>query len=77
MTFDPVRDCPHGCLKGKCAQCDLMDVNIALETVEAENEVLRATIKSALKWCHQGHGDFPAKGCGLCSPLLAALKEPE
>lgn len=25
------------------------------------------------RWCHTGHGAFPAKQCGMCSRILAAL----
>lgn len=32
-----------------------------------------AALESASKWCHQGHGSFPAQKCGLCQPILAAI----
>lgn len=34
---------------------------------------LEGALGGVLKWCHQGHGGFPIKQCGLCSPALRAL----
>lgn len=46
------------------------DANAAL--IAAAPEMLEA-LKGAVAWCHQGHGGFPRKQCGLCKPLLAAI----
>jgi hypothetical protein len=36
-----------------------------------------ATLKAVAKWCHGGHGCFPAAQCGLCAPVLRAIAKAE
>lgn len=40
--------------------------------VNAAPDMLFA-LESVSRWCHQGHGNFPAQSCGLCKPVFAAL----
>lgn len=42
--------------------------------VQAAPTLLRA-LEAVSKWCHQGHGNFPASQCGLCKPVFEALAE--
>jgi len=35
MIFDPVRDCEHGRLKGKCDTCDLAQAEARIAELEA------------------------------------------
>lgn len=44
----------------------------ALSLMRAAPVMYEALVK-AVDWCHQGHGGFTIKNCGLCKPLLAAI----
>lgn len=54
---------------GPCSEANAALISAAPDMLEA--------LKGALEWCHGRHGDFPARGCGLCQPLLAALNKAE
>lgn len=53
----------------------LIKANEALAAERARSERYREALAGVSKWCHSGHGDFPASGCGLCKPVFAALEE--
>lgn len=38
-----------------------------------EKTALLETLRRASEWSHSGHGAFPAKQCGLCAPIIAAI----
>ena len=40
---DPIRDCPHGSMKGKCDSCELVEAGARIAELEAENARLRET----------------------------------
>lgn len=39
----------------------------------ASEAAMLETLRRTAKWCHAGHGTYPASSCGLCKPLLAAI----
>ena len=50
--------------------CNVKPADAAL--IEAAPEMYLA-LSAVEKWCHQGHGAYPAAQCGLCKPVVAAL----
>lgn len=46
----------------------------AQHVYDAAPEML-AALESVAQWCHQGHGNYPAKNCGLCRPVFEAIKK--
>lgn len=51
--------------KGGCGAC-----SVCCGELRKERDRLKQVLADALKWCHQGHGDFAAASCGLCAPLV-------
>jgi hypothetical protein len=42
-----------------------------------EVERLRDVLLDTAVWCHAGHGDHPKSTCGLCRPIIEALRDKE
>lgn len=42
--------------------------------VEHAEEML-AVLRYVASWCHQGHGGYPIKNCGLCKPVLEVIEK--
>jgi hypothetical protein len=55
-------------------RAEASQAKLELADSEAHVKALVETLKGAAKWCHEGHGCFPAKQCGLCKPVLVALE---
>jgi hypothetical protein len=49
------------------------DLRALLDEVERLRDVLLDTAV----WCHAGHGDHPKSTCGLCRPIIEALRDKE
>lgn len=66
---------------GRDFACAVMQGNYETDSANARLIAaapdLLAALKEAIEWCHMGHGDFPARGCGLCKPMHAAIAKAE
>ena len=81
-SFEPVKRVAELIARNNGLEKGSAELFGALEQRNATIESDRATIAELLaalervgKWCHQGHGFFPAIQCGLCQPILAAIQK--
>ena len=55
MTYDPTRDCEHGCMVGKCEVCELQAENVRLryeiDAIPAIKEERNALAAEVLEQC--------------------------
>lgn len=47
MSLENARDCKHGRQRGKCADCDVTELEQRISELEAERDELRAKLKAA------------------------------
>lgn len=58
-----------GC--GDCRSC----LRLRAERAEDSAASRLDTLRQVAQWCHGNHGAFPQRSCGLCKPVLAAIRK--